>query len=88
MLRIEKIQYGKTLSGSPLVAYQIKRKKGRGESIQMTPTVTQTLLQGKDKRKSINLSPINKSLSSQTANKSVIILGRVKAADNNGSFVM
>ncbi len=40
MLRIEKIEYGKTLSGSPLVAYQIRRKKGRGESIQMTPTVT------------------------------------------------
>lgn len=89
MLKIEKNQYGKTISGTPLVSYQISRKKLRGESIQMAPILTETLL-GKDKRKSINLSPINKSLNNLTEphNKSIIIMGRSKGSDINGSFII
>lgn len=89
MLKIEKNQFGKTISGSPMVSYQISRKKLRGESIQMAPMLTENLL-GKDKRKSINLSPINRSVNNLTEphNKSIIIMGRSKGSDINGSFII
>lgn len=37
MLNIEKKVFGKTMSGSPLVSYQISRKKSKGESIKISP---------------------------------------------------
>jgi hypothetical protein len=43
---------------------------------------------GKDKRKSINLSPINRTLISENQNRSIVVLGRAGGSDINGSFVI
>ncbi len=53
----------------------------------MTPLPSETLL-GKDKRKSINLSPINRTLISENPNRSIVVLGRAGGSDINGSFVI
>lgn len=53
----------------------------------MTPLPTETLL-GKDKRKSINLSPINRTLISENQNRSIVVLGRSGSSDINGSFII
>ena len=88
MLKIEKKEYGRTISGSPLVSYQIKRKKPRGDSIQLHSAVSEAILP-KEKRRSVNLSPINHSSSYiDPINKSIVIIGRCEGSDTNSSFAI
>lgn len=61
MTRIEKIEYGRTISGSPLNAYLIKKKKAGSDTDQLSAQITQALLSIKNRR-SVNLTPINKLL--------------------------
>lgn len=53
----------------------------------MTPLPTESLL-GKDKRKSFNLSPINRNVIAESQNRSIVVLGRAGSSDINGSFVI
>jgi murein tripeptide amidase MpaA len=53
----------------------------------MTPLPSETFL-GKDKRKSINLSPINRTVNLDNHNRSIVVLGRMAGSDVNGSFII
>lgn len=59
LTRIEKIEYGRTISGTPLSAYLIKKKKAGSDTDQLSAQITQALLHIKNRR-SVNLAPINK----------------------------
>lgn len=64
----------------------IKKKRNRGDSIQISPISSQNNIQYKDRR-SINLSPLNKS-TIESKNKSVIVIGRLGASDVSSSFII
>ena len=88
MTRIEKIEYGRTISGSPLNTYLIRKKKAGSETDQLSAQITQALFSIKNRR-SVNLTPINKLLLPDEKNqRSIVIMTRMAGSDINGSHIM
>jgi murein tripeptide amidase MpaA len=83
MISIEKVEYGKTIEGSPLNSFLITRKKS-GDSILQRTRYSEGNLQ----RRFINLSPLHSKCQSMpdNRNKSIIIIGRLNGIDTCSSF--
>jgi murein tripeptide amidase MpaA len=83
MISVEKIEYGRTLQGSPLNSIVITRKKSGDSVLQKTRNS-----EGSLQRRFINLSPLHSKCQSMpdSRNKSIIIIGRLNGIDTSSSF--
>lgn len=70
MINIQKIEYGRTISGSPLHAYMIKRKTVRKDTSQLTPKEESFYLRREAKPLLLPMVGV------ESKQKSIVVMGR------------